>query len=64
MPKTSEATRKAIAKYQTEKVEELKIRVPKGRKAVIQEFAKKQGKSVNALIIELLNEAMQKSTES
>lgn len=58
MPKTSEAMRKAISKYQTEKVDEFKIRVPKGEKAIIKEYAKKQGKSLNAYVVNLIHSDM------
>lgn len=54
----SEAKLKANNKYLTEKVDKFKIRVPKGQKISIQEFAKSQGKSLNAYIIELINEDM------
>lgn len=40
MSKTSDVMLKAINKYQTEKVDEFKVRVPKGQKSIIQEFAK------------------------
>lgn len=60
MPKTSEAMLKAINKYQSEKVEEFKIRVPKGQKTLIQDYAKSQGKSLNAFVVELINNAMEK----
>lgn len=36
------------------------VRVPKGQKSIIQEFAKNQGKSLNAYIVELINEDMAK----
>jgi len=63
MPKTSEAMRKAINKNQIEKVEEIKIRVPKGKKAKIQEYAKSQGKSLNKYVTELIFNDMPESDE-
>ena len=45
-------------KYLKEKVDEFKIRVPKGQKIIIQDFAKKQGKSLNSFVVELINKAM------
>jgi predicted HicB family RNase H-like nuclease len=60
MSKTSEAMRKAINKYQTEKVDEFKIRVPKGQKQVIQDFAKSKGKSLNAFVYELIQREIEK----
>lgn len=45
-------------KYLREKVDEFKVRVPKGQKVVIQEYAKSKGKSLNKLVIELLEREM------
>ena len=45
-------------KYLKEKVETFNIRVPKGQKVVIQEYAKSKGKSLNKLVIELLEREM------
>lgn len=45
-------------KYLKEKVENLMIRVPKGQKSAIQEFAKSKGKSVNSFVVELINKEM------
>ena len=59
----SEAQKKAIAKWQKEKVEEIKFRVPIGKKAAIQEFAKKQNESVNAFLNRIVNEAMEKDEQ-
>lgn len=50
-------------KYLKEKVDEFKIRVPKGQKIVIQEFAKQQGKSLNSFVVELINNAINKKME-
>ena len=55
--KTSEGQRRAIAKYQA-KLDEIKVRVPKGNREKYKAFAESQGKSLNALIIELLDEKM------
>ena len=55
--KTSEGQRRAIAKYQA-KLDEIKVRVPKGDREKYKAFAESQGKSLNALIIELLDEKM------
>lgn len=41
-------------KYLKEKVDEFKIRVPKGQKQIIQDFAKGQGKSLNAFVVDLI----------
>lgn len=54
----SEAQKRATAKWQKEKVEELKFRVPKGEKAMIQEHAKARGESTNSFIYRAINETM------
>lgn len=46
-------------KYLKEKVDEFKIRVPKGQKQIIQDFAKSKGMSLNAFVIGAINEAME-----
>lgn len=40
--------------YLRERVDEIKVRVPKGQKAIIQEYAKSKGKSCNRFIIDLI----------
>ena len=55
---SSEAMRKAIKKYQTEKVEDIRARVPKGKKAIIQDHAKSQGESLNQFVIRAIDETM------
>lgn len=46
-------------KYLKEKVETFVVRVPKGKKSVIQEHAKSQGKSLNAYILDLIHADME-----
>ena len=55
--KTTEAERKAVAKYHA-KLDDIKIRVPKGEREKYKEYAQSKGKSLNALIIELLENDM------
>ena len=54
MAKYSEAQKRAVAKYNAKSYDEIKIRVPKGRKAIISTYAASKGKSTNGLINELL----------
>ena len=49
----TDAERKAVAKYHA-KLDEIKVRVPKGEREIYKKIAEKQGKSLNGLIIELL----------
>ena len=59
----TDAQRKAIAKWQKEKVEEIKFRVPMGEKTSIQEHAKSQGESTNAFIYRAVNETIARDQE-
>lgn len=55
----SEAQKKASAKY-LDKLDEVRIRMPKGRKDVIQAHASAQGESVNGFINRAIIEAMER----
>ena len=48
----TDAQKRARDKWLSEKVEEIKFRVPKGQKVIIQEHAAKQGESVNSFLQE------------
>jgi predicted HicB family RNase H-like nuclease len=54
----TEAQAKAAKKYLTEAVEEIKVRVPKGQKAIIKAHADLQGESMNQFIIRAIDETM------
>lgn len=56
---SSEAQRKAIAKYHAEKVEDIKIRVPKGAKEKYKQAAADAGKSLNQFAIDSMEYQMQ-----
>ncbi len=56
----TEAQAKAAKKYLSETVEDVRIRVPKGQKAVIKAHAEKQGESMNQFVIRAINEAMER----
>ena len=53
---TSKAQQKAVAKYMKENYDEIKVRVPKGKKEEIKAAADSQGKSVNGFINEAIDE--------
>ena len=59
----TDARRKASAKYLKESVEDVRIRVPKGQKAVIKNHAEQQGESMNAFVISAIDETMQRDTQ-
>lgn len=60
----TDARRKASAKYLKESVEDVRIRVPKGQKAVIKNHAEKQGESMNAFVIRAINETMERDIKN
>lgn len=51
---TSDAQKKATIKYMAENLEEVRFRVPKGKKAVVQQAAQNKGMSVAAYLIDLI----------
>ena len=53
------AQAKAVKKYLSESVEDIKIRVPKGKKAYYKEAAKASGESLNSLIIRALDKLIE-----
>lgn len=58
----SEARKRANDKYLKEKVEEFKVRVPKGKKDEIKAHAEVQGESTNAFINRAIDETMERDT--
>ena len=58
--KTSEAQRRAVQKWDGEKVDRLAIRVKKGMRETIQEHAESQGESVNAFVNRAIVETMER----
>ena len=49
--------------YNKAKYEDLRVRVPKGKKEVIQEHAQSQGKSLNGFINEAIDEKIHRDKE-
>ena len=56
--KVSAAQRKATDKY-LEKFDEMRVRVPIGRKAIIKAHAETRGESLNGFIIRAIKETME-----
>ena len=57
---TTQAQKNANQKYETEKVESIRFRVPKGKRAKIQECATKNGESVNEMLNRLTDEEIER----
>ena len=60
----TEAQRRARDKWLSEKVEVINVRVPKGRKVVIQARAAQNNESVNAYINRLIDEDLHSETST
>lgn len=56
----TDARRKASAKYLSEKVEDIRIRVPKGQKAIIKAHAEKLDESMNQFVTRAITETMER----
>ena len=54
---------RAIKKYESEKLDKILLRVPKGNKERIQEHAKAQGESTNAFIYRAVNETIERDNK-
>ena len=54
----SKAQQRAVSKYMKENYDVFQIRMPKGRKAVIQAHAQSQGESVNGFVNRAIDETM------
>lgn len=57
----SESQKRASRKYITEKTDEIKVRVAKGKKAEYMKLAADQGQSLNAVVKQLLEDWAQKA---
>ena len=62
MAKYSEAQKKAVAKYNAKTYDEIKIRVKKGKKEVLQGIAESQGQSLNGYIKQALQAKIKADT--
>lgn len=58
----TEAQAKAAKKYLSESVEDIRIRVPKGEKAIIKTHADNQGESMNAFVVRAIKETMERES--
>lgn len=56
----TDARRRASAKYLKESVEDVRIRVPKGQKAIIKKHSEEMGESMNAFVIRAIDETMER----
>lgn len=57
---SSEAMKRAVKKYDQEKIDRIAMRVPKGKREVIQAHALEQGESVNSFLNRAVDETMER----
>ena len=60
---SSEALKRAIKKYDQEKVDRIPMRVPKGKKEIIQAHATKCGESLNSFLNRAVEETMERDSK-
>ena len=60
--KVSKAQQKAVAKYMKSNYDEIKIRVEKGNKPLIQSHATQMNESTNSFIKRAIDETMERDT--
>ena len=58
MARYSEAQNKATQKYISKAYDQFSVRVPKGKREIYKAHAEAQGKSLNQLVVELLDKDM------
>ena len=57
---SSEAAKRAVKKYDQEKIDRIAMRVPKGKREVIQAHAQEQGESINAFLNRAVDEVIER----
>ena len=60
---SSEAAKRAVKKYDQEKIDRIAMRVPKGKREVIQAHAQEQGESINAFLNRAVDESIERDQE-
>ena len=60
---TTEAQKKATQKWIKENTEDIRFRVPKGKKEIIRNYAERHGESVNAFINRAVDEALERDAK-
>lgn len=60
---SSDAQKRAIKKYDLEKIDRIAMRVPKGKREIIQMHAVKCGESVNAFLNRAVDEAIERDNQ-
>lgn len=61
---TSEAQLKASKKYISEKLDEIRFRVPKGEREILKKHAEMMGESLNKFLYRAVKEAIEKDNSN
>ena len=64
MPTTSKANQRAVAKYVKKTYDRIEIKIPKGRKAALQNAAEAVGESLNSYVSKAANERLEQTRAS
>jgi uncharacterized protein (DUF1778 family) len=59
----SKAQQRAVAKFMKENYDEIKVRVPKGKKEAIQAHSAAMGESVNGFVVRAIRETIERDKE-
>jgi len=60
---TTKAGQKAVAKYMKKNYDSFLVRVPKGKKAILQAYAESKGESLNGFATRAMDEAMERGNK-
>ena len=60
MAKYTEAQKRAIKKYESEKIDSVHFKMPKGKRAVLKECAAANNESVNGMLNRLVDEEIKR----
>ena len=60
MAPASKAQQKAVAKYMKNNYDEIKVRMPKGKKDIIKVHADKKGESINGFVNRAIDETIER----
>ena len=60
----TEAQKEATARYNKKAYDRIDVIVPKGKRAIIKDFARKHGKSTNRFIIDAIDKAMSEQEDA
>lgn len=60
---SSEAAKRAVKKYDQEKIDRIAMRVPKGKREIIQTHAQEQGESINAFLNRAVDETIERDRQ-